>query len=165
MKIQVAGLSEGAHRYRFTVGAAELGVDERFAGQVVVEATLDRVGTQMHLRAEVQATGSFVCDRCVAPFSRTLRPSYTMHYVADETETGPFDPAEVQVLFPGNPVIDIADDVRQTLLLSVPLKLLCREDCRGLCPRCAKDLNDGPCGCESRPADSRWEALRRLQSN
>jgi len=54
--------------------------------------------------------------------------------------------------------IDLRPAVREELLLAVPQWVVCREDCRGLCPRCGKDLNAGPCGCP--PAgDPRWQAL------
>ncbi len=165
MKIQVAGLSEGVHKYRFAVDAADLDLGPQFSGKVVALATVEKIGTQLHLKGAVEATGTFACDRCVTVFERMLRPSYAMHYVADQEEYGRFDPAEVQVISPGHPVIDISDDVRQTLLLSIPLKLLCREDCAGLCPRCATNLNEGVCSCSPERADGRWDALRRLQSN
>jgi len=165
MKIQVAGLSEGIHQYRFCVGSAELEPTGQFTGDILVHVAVEKVGTQLHLRATVEATGRFQCDRCVSSFERPLRPSYQMHYMADNGEPRQYDPAEVQVLSPGYAVIDIADDVRQTLILSVPLKLLCREDCAGLCPGCAKNLNETACTCTVNTADGRWDALRRLQSN
>ena len=48
------------------------------------------------------------------------------------------------------------------LLLELPSKMLCQEDCRGLCPICGKDLNEGPCGCEHDTTDPRWDALKSL---
>jgi uncharacterized protein len=165
MKIQVAGLSEGTHHYRFCVGSADLELTGQFSGDILVQATIEKVGAQLHLRATVEATGKFQCDRCLSSFERPLRPAFQMHYVTGEGDESQFDPAEVQTLSPGYPVIDIADDVRQTLLLSVPLKLLCREDCAGLCPQCAQNLNEGACTCTTEKADGRWDALRRLKSN
>lgn len=58
--------------------------------------------------------------------------------------------------------IDLQPAVREELVLAVPQWLLCRDDCRGLCPRCGKDLNAGPCGCA--PAtDPRWDGLAALK--
>jgi uncharacterized protein len=165
MRIQVAGLSEGVHHYRFRVGARDLNLGQEFLGEILVRVDLEKIGTQLHLKAAVEATGTFECDRCVTSFEKRLRPSYQMHYVMDQEEFGRYDPAEVQVLSAGHPVVNIADDVRQTLLLSIPLKLLCREDCAGLCPHCAKNLNEDACTCTVERADGRWDTLRRLQSN
>ena len=48
-------------------------------------------------------------------------------------------------------VLDVSDEAREALALSVPFRALCREDCKGLCPRCGKNLNEGPCGCKLEP--------------
>jgi uncharacterized protein len=88
-----------------------------------------------------------------------------MHYVWEETEAERIDPSEVQVMPPGQTVIDLADDVRQTLLLAFPLKNVCREECRGLCSRCGKNLNEGSCDCKETLVDGRWDKLKELQNN
>jgi uncharacterized protein len=53
--------------------------------------------------------------------------------------------------------------VREELGLAVPKFLECRDDCRGLCPNCGKDLNAGPCGCAAPAVDPRWRALADLK--
>jgi uncharacterized protein len=58
--------------------------------------------------------------------------------------------------------VDLRPAVREELVLSVPRYVVCREDCRGLCPRCGKDLNAGPCGCAPTP-DLRWRAMADLK--
>ena len=160
MKIQIGGLSEGLHRYQFREQAVTLELGEQFSEVVDVDAALQRNGRQLYLSATVRATGSFLCDRCAAPFTFPLSITYQMYYVQDETDAGNLDPAEVQVIPPGLSSIDLAEDVRQMVLLAVPLKLLCRDNCRGLCTSCGADLNTGPCACPPEPADTRWEALR-----
>jgi uncharacterized protein len=160
MKIQIGGLSEGLHRYQFQEQAATLALGDQFSDMVDIDAALQRNGRQLYLNASVRATGSFLCDRCAAPFNLPLHTTYQMYYVQDETDAGDIDPAEVQVIPPGLSSIDLAEDVRQMVLLAVPLKLLCRDDCRGLCTSCGADLNTGQCTCPPEPADTRWEALR-----
>ncbi len=162
MKIQVGSLSEGTHEYRFRTDAGELGLSEEFSGEVAVAVTLQKTGHQLALRAVITAGGGFACDRCTAPFTMRLTPEYRMFYVTDETEAESLDPSEVQVIPSGLPIIDLTDDVRQTVQLSVPLKLLCTPNCKGLCPDCGTDLNTGTCSCTPEPMDSRWESLRGL---
>ena len=58
----------------------------------------------------------------------------------------------------------LEDVLREQVLLSLPAKTLCREDCKGLCPRCGRDLNSEPCACDTAPADPRWTALSDLAS-
>jgi uncharacterized protein len=165
MKIQVGGLSEGEHAYRFQTDAGDIELGEEFAGEVTIEAILQKTGRQIALKAKIQAQGTFTCDRCTAPFNLKLLPEYRMFYVADDSDAESLDPSEVQVIPTGLPIIDLTDDVRQTVLLSVPLKLLCRIDCRGLCPDCGTDLNTGTCICTGENADSRWDELRGLQTD
>jgi uncharacterized protein len=162
MKIQVGGLSEGIHEYHFDVRASEVGLGEEFS-DVHADVVLDKTPGQITLSAAIVTAASFSCDRCTTPFSSRLEARYGMHYVWNDEEAGRYDISEVVAIPAGNTVIDITEDVRQTVLVAVPLKLLCREDCLGLCPHCGKDLNEGPCACRPGEIDSRWEKLRVLQ--
>jgi uncharacterized protein len=162
MKIQVGGLSEGVHKFHFDALASDVGLGEQFS-DVHTDIVLDKIANQITLEAAIHTAAAFSCDRCTAPFSSRLDPTYRMHYIWNEEDATRYDIAEVQVISPGSTVIDITEDVRQTVLIAVPLKLLCREDCLGLCPICGKDLNEGPCDCRSEEVDSRWEKLRALQ--
>ena len=165
MKIQVGGLSEGVHRYQFLVPGAELDIGVEFHDDVKVEATLEKTGAQFFLSASIETSGHFACDRCVTEFSILFDPSYRMFYAQEGADSTQWDPAEVHVVTSGLNVIDIAEDVRQTILLSVPLKLLCRDDCKGLCPHCGKNSNHESCSCTDAIPDSRWEKLQSLQKN
>jgi uncharacterized protein len=165
MKIQVGGLSEGAHAYSFRVTPKELSLPPEFREGVEIEATLEKTSRQFLLRGSVAATVEVPCDRCVTLFRRPLASRYQMYYVWEESEAERIDPSEVQVMPPGQTVIDLADDVRQTVLLAFPQKNVCREECRGLCPRCGKNLNEGSCDCKETTVDGRWDKLKELQDN
>ena len=58
--------------------------------------------------------------------------------------------------------VDLSEIVREAVIFGAQMNDLCREDCRGLCPRCGKDLNEGPCDCEPEP-DERFAALADLK--
>ena len=62
-------------------------------------------------------------------------------------------------------LLDITEPVRESLLLAVPLQALCREDCRGLCPVCGADRNEGDCGCDTTSVDPRLAALKQFIKN
>jgi len=162
MKIQIGGLSEGLHHYRFRVAPGEMELGEQFLAGLVAEATLDKTPTQILVSCEMHAVGTFTCDRCLGVFTREVVASYRMVYVSEGGETRDLDPAEFQVIPPGLHVIDLAEDVRQSVLLAVPLKLLCKESCKGLCPTCGQNRNEGTCNCAEETVDSRWEGLRKL---
>ena len=59
-------------------------------------------------------------------------------------------------------VLDLTEAIRQYMMLAIPIKPLCREDCAGICLACGHNLNQGPCGCLPQEADSRWSELNRL---
>ena len=163
MKIQVGGLSEGIHNYEFDVPADELDLGENFPRNVLVKASVDKSVHQIALKAEISSTGHFACDRCVREFDLPIRTSYRMFYVMEGSEDPGIDPTEIQVIPPGVSTINLSEDVRQTVIIGIPLKLLCTPDCKGLCPECGKDRNIQQCSCASTVVDSRWEGLGKLR--
>ena len=164
-KIQIGSLSEGVHEYEFSERAGEVGLTESFRGDVRVSVMLEKTGRQMVLKAVVKADAEFVCDRCAVPFSLPVNSSYRMCYVTEAEQFKGVDPAEMQVIDSGAGTLDITEDVRQTVMLAVPLKLLCSENCKGLCPYCGTNLNTGTCSCTGDGGDTRWEALRSLKGS
>lgn len=163
MKIQVGGLADGTYRYQLAEDSTLLELDERFKNQVQVDTTVEKNGSQVFLVAKVSANASFECDRCLTSFLSPLRSSYQMYYVTEGSANSHIDPSELQVVPPGFSVIDLSDDVRQTVLLSVPLKLLCSDECKGLCPRCGTNWNLNMCSCSEAAGDHRWEQLKALR--
>jgi uncharacterized protein len=165
MKIQVLGLSEGLHEYTFEALPGDVGLPAEFTGQVTARVELDKTPTELSLSAQVRGRANLECDRCTAPYQEVIDARYRMMYVWDGENASLFDPSELQVVPAGFSVIDITDDVRQTLLLAVPFKRVCREQCKGLCPHCGKNLNEGSCDCKVFSDDSRWEKLRELKTS
>jgi uncharacterized protein len=163
MKIQVGGLADGIYTYTLSEDASTLELRDQFQDQITANVTVEKIGSQVLLSAQLAALGSFQCDRCLTPFLLPLAPSYRMHYLPEGSEKSSIDPSELQIVPPGFSVIDMSEDVRQTVLLSIPLKLLCMENCKGLCPHCGTNLNGENCTCEETSADERWEELVKLK--
>jgi uncharacterized protein len=63
----------------------------------------------------------------------------------------------------GEDFVDLTEQVREDIILELPQRALCREDCRGLCPQCGQDLNEGACRCAPAECDAHWQALDRLK--
>jgi uncharacterized protein len=162
MKINISNLSEGVHKFALTAEPGEVGLGEQFHNQVHVALTLEKSNGQMHIRAQVETTGSFRCDRCVENFDKKLKNEYQMLYTSEPGDPGLYNPDEVQVVSREAHEIDIDEDVRQFIMLAVPQKLLCKESCLGLCPRCGRNLNREQCVCTAKEADPRWDKLRGL---
>ncbi len=99
------------------------------------------------------------CRRCLVPVDVPLSQSLGLVFVGEEDATRDDD---CYVVPRRATTLDLAHAVREELVLAVPQFVECRQDCRGLCPRCGADLNAGPCGCQ-RETDPRWEALTKLR--
>ena len=162
VKIRISQLSNGIHKYHFTPPASEIGLDSRFPKNVTVDATLDKNGGQMVLSAEVAASALFECDRCIGEFKREIAGRYKAAYVTEKGGDARGENEEPRALPPDAYEIDLTSDIREVLMLSVPIKLLCKENCRGLCPHCGVNLNERTCSCKVEITDTRWESLRKL---
>ena len=108
------------------------------------------------LEAELRADTLCVCDRCGTEFDREKRLTVNAPLSADAEES---DDADVFPLEGDG--IDVAEVLTTCFILDEDSKCLCRPDCKGLCPTCGKNLNDGTCGCE-KPRDPRLAVLGQL---
>ncbi len=110
--------------------------------------------------------GELECSRCLVPypfredetFSLLLYPRRPA--TGDETELAA---EELDALFFEDPVVALAPIVEERVQIALPMKPLCRPDCKGLCAECGKDLNQGACACVHESADPRWEALKAFK--
>lgn len=95
------------------------------------------------------------CDRCAVEVHREekLPLSYVVVQNVEGEDTEDFVVAK-------DMKVDIEALVRDDIILRFPMKFLCKPDCKGICPKCGKNLNEGVCGCEIRSADPRLDALK-----
>jgi uncharacterized protein len=113
---------------------------------------------------------SVECDRCLTPVGVELAGRMQLMVAAsrarpkDESEERELGEDEMGVLEVAGEGFESGPLVREQILLDLPAKPLCRDDCRGLCPVCGAELNLGRCGCEARAIDPRWAALEVVRS-
>ncbi len=162
MKINISNLSEGVHEYEFEENPSSIELDERFSRPVVAKVGIEKRRRQLFLTGHIKTFGKFVCDRCLDNFEKEIEVDYRMTYVYDMEDAGEIDRGEITVIHTSTNEINIAEDVREYILLSVPLKLLCKDDCAGLCSTCGANLNQGACGCPKEDIDPRWEKLKKI---
>ena len=100
-----------------------------------------------------------VCDRCLAPVHRTLSiPFKRTVALAGSLENEDND----EYLIARDRLLELDEPLLEEITLVFPTKHLCREDCKGLCPKCGKDLNEGPCSCQKKEIDPRLAGLAKL---
>jgi len=116
------------------------------------------------LRTEVEVT----CSRCLSLFSRPLTLNIEEEYfpIIDVVSGAPLSLPEEPGCFTidEHHILDLTEAIRQYMLIAIPMKPLCREDCAGLCPSCGHNLNEGPCNCLPRRTESRLSELIKLTS-
>ncbi len=136
------------------------GLDLVLAEPVRVSGRLQATGDgRYYWHGEVRTVAQAQCRRCLRALAVAVRAEVAALFTRDADALG--DP-DAYPLAPEAHEIDVRPAVREELLLAAPRYVLCKDDCRGLCPRCGADLNAGPCGCAPEP-DNRWSALAALR--
>ncbi len=164
MKIKIAGLKDGNHTWSFQGGIEEIGLREPFIGGYTLNINLDKSIHQLYLKADLEVSGSFICDRCGKDIEKHMPVKFDVVYLFEQPKNL-VDESSVVFLHPEADQIDIGSELYDYAHLAVPMKLLCDEDCKGLCSRCGQDLNIKQCECaEKNYEDERWSPLRELKS-
>jgi uncharacterized protein len=123
--------------------------------------------------ADIRIRGSFSgnfqvpCARCVEPVKIPLAGDYDLIFRPVEADSGSAERSisaqETEIGYYLNDGLVLEDVLREQVLLSLPVKTLCKPDCKGLCPRCGVNRNSQTCNCEEGPSDPRWQALASLR--
>lgn len=131
-----------------------------FLSPVSVKGEFENIGGSIKLCATANATVRYICDRCCEEFDTDL--SFDIdEKLQEEDPKGEIDKNPDVIYFRGNS-IELDEIVLENLFLSLPLKRLCSEDCKGLCSKCGANLNLGDCGCDTRTVDPRFDALDKF---
>ncbi len=164
MKISLIGLSEGLHTLNFVEKLAEFGVENQphLHEDVKIQVDLEKRSPHYFLKNRVQVSGRFACDRCTDEFDRAVNEEWRAVFTSDKEMLAMNQADDMHYLAPEAKEIDLTDEIRDMIVLAVPMKMLCTENCRGLCAGCGANLNTESCRCAAPPADLRWEALRKL---
>ena len=121
----------------------------------------------IRLRGQFSGRFSVPCARCVEPveiplaaeFDLIFRPVGADSDAPERSITAP----ETEIGYYQKDSLALEDVLREQVLLSLPVRTLCKPDCKGLCPRCGANRNSQPCQCDVGPSDPRWEALAGLR--
>ncbi|MEZ5399049.1 MAG: DUF177 domain-containing protein [Bryobacteraceae bacterium] len=141
--------------------------DLRLAGKLTadVEASLG-AGDEIRVAGRLTGEVEVVCDRCAEPFRVPIDGAFDLRYEPSENEPEAGEHGitarETEIGFYEGEGVELADVVREQILLSLPSRLLCGAECKGICPQCGQNRNKGECQCRSVPADPRWDALAKL---
>jgi len=157
-------------------GAVDLGEEAEQVGQLATAGQAEVLHEHREPKdivADIRLRGNFAgkfqipCARCVEPvevplaaeFDLIFRPAEADAEAPERSITAP----ETEIGYYQGDSLLLEDVLREQVLLSLPVRTLCKPDCKGLCPRCGQNRNSQPCHCDEGPGDPRWEALAGLR--
>ena len=127
-------------------------------------ATFLRTGDGVLVTADLRGEERDACSRCLTEVAIPLALTFEEVYLGHIDPSPKVPPSEREVFrIDERHILDVEEAIRQAWTVALPMQPLCRTDCRGLCPRCGHDLNEGACSCPPE-VDERWSALQRLAS-
>lgn len=140
-----------------------LGEEFKFDDGLTVDGKITNNSKSLLFTAVVSGNVTVHCARCTEEIKQLVKFKVSEYLVREEQAENMGDDDDA-VVFSGEE-IDIDDIIINNFLLNTSGKYLCREDCRGLCPKCGKNLNMGDCGCPDDEIDPRWAALAEIMKN
>jgi uncharacterized protein len=162
MYIKISNLSDGVHKYSFDESISQISLEEPFFGNFLLDIELGKTNNQIVLDAAFKVNAHFECDRCSNDYNTEVSGGYKVVYIAGNKPDG-VEKDNLTYLPVGADRIEIGKDLRDFALLAIPMKKVCRDDCKGLCFMCGKDLNEGDCTCDRSGMDSKWQPLKELK--
>jgi uncharacterized protein len=175
-RIDLRSIPENGKHYTFHFEPESWPSEEEEEGAVLLDGPLEveldvqRAGKRKYILTGRLRGGLRVrCDRCLELFHRDLAISYQTflelpHESASDAEVE-LQEEDLDVAFRIGEEVDVLDIVREQVLLDLPMKRLCREDCKGLCPRCGGNLNQGACGCPEESGHPAFQKLKLLKTD
>lgn len=163
-------------REEFSPGAIDLGPELQQRTPLRGEGRADlveehhgkhKVIQDIRLKGKLDTSLEMPCARCLEPVVHEVSRSFDLLYRPQGSDAGHAElsvtDAEAEIGYYQGAGLLLEDALREQVLLAVPLKVLCREDCKGLCPHCGKNLNEGQCTCAEQVEDPRWSALKQIR--
>ena len=142
-----------------TSGSAEVIHEHRGPKDIVAD---------IRLRGHFAGNFQVPCARCIEPVEIPLASDFDLIFRPLGADSDPpersITASETEIGYYQKDSLLLEDVLREQVLLSLPVRTLCKPDCKGLCPRCGANRNLQPCSCDEGPSDPRWEALTDLRS-
>ena len=169
MQIAIEHLAEGLHLIHLEdTPAADFIPDEecRFASPIKVDGTLTVSENSLVLQADIAVSMTFSCGRCLEEVEEHISGEIATYYektdraIPDGEELTESD--DVEILDYSAKTIDLSRRIAELVNLNIPMKPLCSEACKGLCPDCGRNLNESAGSGGTRQMDPRWHTLKPL---
>jgi uncharacterized protein len=161
----------------FPPGVIDLGEDYRQVAPIVSHGRADlveehhgkhKIIKDIRIKGDLTTRLESSCARCLEPIAQDVQRDFDLLYRPQGSDAGRDEmsvtEAEAEISYYEGEGILLDDVIREQVLLAVPLKVTCREDCKGLCPHCGSNRNQEQCSCAVDLEEPRWAALKEIRS-
>jgi uncharacterized protein len=121
------------------------------------DVALTNTGDGILAAGIVRGEATTACDRCLAPTAVSIAGELSCYFLKEEPEEDSADDQDFGLIDEATGTVDLAEAIQGAVAMDVPFVVLCADDCRGLCPTCGANLNEGDCGCAPAEPDSDFE--------
>ena len=133
-----------------------------FQGKLVADGAMFRENENLSLEFRLSFKGGAHCSRCLKETPLEIEGTFRYFYTPSGVGESEVPDDDMTVSFdPGESLLDVGPQIWESFVFSLPEKVLCSEECAGLCPKCGKDLNEGSCNCLTESVDPRLQALKK----
>ena len=171
MRIELVNLEKGKGDFAQVYQPDELNLDDErvsLCSPASISGKIRCSGTEVFIDGNVDSCVQVDCDRCLRPLQLPVKSDFSLEYITgneyEANRTVDLTEALMSVAVFDGESIDVDEIAKEQILLQVPTRSLCKEDCKGFCPTCGADRNAGECGCSAGEGDPRWAALKDLVS-
>ncbi len=172
MKLNVHEIEEDAKELTYEEPTASLTsrlvhgevIDFEFPASVTVDLIYYRAGRELFFKGRIDGSVIGHCARCLETYEFPLRKDFSFVLVPiSEARSAGDESAEVDLAYYEGDEIDLTPMISEQIILALPTRPLCSEDCKGLCPSCGKNLNRETCNCSTESGDPRLAVFRSLK--
>jgi uncharacterized protein len=160
MIIKFTNFVDGVHKIEFDEPVKKIGLENPYIGNINLLVEMDKAHSQIVLNCDVKVQAEFECDRCGELYKTVLTNHFQLTYLFSK-EIQKADTINLYYISPESDKIEIKEDVKEYLLLTEPMKRLCRENCKGLCPKCGTNLNYETCNCKEEVQENVFSSLKK----
>jgi uncharacterized protein len=170
--ISLQQLEQHPVRFQVDIPAGEIDYDSKVSQSSALHAEgiaqlLNHSLGEIRVQGSLNVTVEGICDRCLETMAFPLENQFDLVYMpAGESAGGEneIDEAGIEVGYYEGNGLAMNDVLREVVLLALPMQMICREACKGICPVCGQDRNRHECGCQREAIDDRWSQLKNLRA-
>jgi uncharacterized protein len=162
MKINIQNLDNNILELDEVVYPDFINVDYRhnYPDPVDIHIKVDKFGVDYKFNIQLNTKAHYICDRCLVEYDMDFEATQAQIVQIGEGQLS--DQVDIIQLAAGTTEVEIDPFLEEIIILNHPSKMLCRENCKGLCPGCGIDLNEEDCRCGESKIDPRWEELKKF---